>query len=1099
MVHFQNTKMEKPERIKISRLSKQAIENEVLFGVLLKIYQRNGIFTANFSRKINQLKDREAFQCDAKKFNFSEIESIVEHFGVEITFWFLPKYSRHKGKKQKIILPLKIKSFVPKSEALLNVHLILNKQTDIISMNTAGLSAVVNESKFFEFLSLPLSVWTCLSSKLNLSEDEIKRKWQKEIIRFHDERKFYQTFGVGFSIWRLKSVLKDDVNNVEQEIIYQSAFEKHVLLQSFADEWSFEKTTITDDDRFCIPDETSFQVFRCPNSFCSYADNLKSNFVRHVKTCTNTTKYNFSQTNKKIPPITDWLIAQGFLKNVPNPKNFITFDIETLGDGFERVISDHTNIKSSFRIASISATKSSGETRVFVRESSSEESYIKVVSDFFTYLLQYRDEHRQNLPDDVNDGFFKIRELLFRKKSDPEYVRLPPKYHGNLRRAYNYLNKIREAKIVGYNSESFDLPVLVPAFMKAWTSKYFRNLNKTEKIPREPKPHVIKRGSGFLTLAFMGCRFIDMHNFFTSGSLATAARVFNVPDQKLLFPYEKYKSVEEMTADTSFPPYIDFKSSLCANNDNLTISKDLRQAFIIYQAKLNQKMPQSLINFENIMKINEFTQIIIKDDGPHFIIQDKYTNLFSFSPSKYIENLFLFEDLKRKGEIRTMLDYLAYYNKSDTILTMKAFDKMVNLFDEKFSVNLLNYYSMPSVAGHLLWQKFDNSIASPYSISPKFNFLGHRFRKACDGGLASPKHRHIACGNQANNFPDFVGKAPNGKSFSNVLGLDFNSLYPNSKTQELPCGPGYFYEKKPSGKFKWQPMKTKDINWSVISIEWINYINNSSPFKNGEKINHISHALNNGEQKFKMDDIISHPDGHCLIDGVNYYLYYHGCRFHYHEGCSISKSANISNENKTKDEKVRDWCRRNGIYIEIFDCEWRKLRKRVQYENFSSCFFNNQKPIDEKEILAKIENGTFFGCLEIDITSPPETIKHFQKLNWPPIYRKVEVDESMVQTKLLKNIQNFKPTTQLSQTFHCEKYLLTTDLYLFYKAKGMKFKNLSFAVEYQRGRPLQNYVDDLVKCRVAADKANQPELVSLYKLLLNSAYGYLLINKSKVS
>ena len=71
-------------------------------------------------------------------------------------------------------------------------------------------------------------------------------------------------------------------------------------------------------------------------------------------------------------------------------------------------------------------------------------------------------------------------------------------------------------------------------------------------------------------------------------------------------------------------------------------------------------------------------------------------------------------------------------------------------------------------------------------------------------------------------------------------------------------------------------------------------------------------------------------------------------------------------------------------------------------------------------------------------------------------------------------------------------------MYLFYKSKGLKFRNLSFAVEYQKAQPLKNFVDELVQCRVAADKANRPELVSLYKLILNSSYGYLLINKSKV-
>ena len=1089
----------KPEKIKISRLSKEAIESELLYGVILKIYERNGVFTANFARKVNQLKSREAFKIDAGKFNFKDIEEIVDHFAIEITFWFLPKYSRHKGKKRKIMLPVKIKSFHPNSDPLLSANFILSKKDAEISLQTTDLSIVVNESKFFEYLSLPRSFFSCLSMKLEIDEDEIKEKWEKPVIRFHDERLFFKIFGIGFTIWRLKSVLKEDVNNVEHEIVYQSAYDNHLLVQSLSDDWNFEKTDITSEDRFCLADETNFEVFRCPNDFCSYLDRKKSNFIRHVKNCTNETKYKFAQVDKKEGPISDWLIAQKFLKTKPNPKEFISFDIETSGKASDRIISEHTQIKSAFRIASISVTKSSGESKVFIRESSSEYDYIKIVSDFFTFLIKYRDEYRQNLPDEINNAFFKVKEILFRKKTDPQYVRLPPIYHGKLRRAYNYLNKVREAKIVGFNSESFDLPVLVPAFMKAWSSKYFRNLNKGEKIPREPKPHVIKRGSGFLTLGFLGCRFYDFHNFFTSGSLATAGKVFGVSDPKLMFPYEKYESVEDMAADLTFPPYSDFKTSLSLSNDSTNISEKLYEAFIAYETKTGSTMPNSLRDFESVMKINDFVDVIINDDRPRFIVPDANNHLFFYCPIKYIDNLFLFEDLKNEGQISSMKDYLGYYNKADTILTMQAFKKMLHSFDEQFSVNLLDFYSMPSVAGHLLWRKFDNTVASPFSLQQKYNFLGHRFRKACDGGLASPKHRHIATGNQANLYPDCVGKTPNGEYMKLAMGLDFNSLYPHSKTLDLPCGAGYFYERKSSGKFQWSAMKNKSINWSVISIEWLNYQNSLTPFCDGDKIHHISHALNHNEVMIKMDDIISYPDGYCRIGDVQYFLYYQGCRFHYHEGCPISKAANILDGKKQKDDKVRAWCRRNGVYIEIFDCEWRRLRKKVQYKNLSSCFYNRQSLISEQEILNRIEDGSFFGCIEIDVTSPPETIKHFQKLDWPPVYRKVEVDASMVQPKLLENITKFKPTKQLTQTYHGESMLLTTDMFLFYKSKGMQFKNMKFAVEYQRGKPMKNFVDELVNCRIAADQAKQPALVALYKLLLNSAYGYLLINKSKVS
>ena len=1088
----------KPEKIKISRFTKKPIKSEVVYGVLCKIYEKNNIFTANFSRKINQLREREAFFHDAQKFDFKEISDIVQHFGVEVSFWFSPRYS--KKHKNKILLPVKVKSFTPESEPLLQVHFLLNKENDPINLQTENLSVIISEEKFFEFLTLPLTFWECLSSKLDMSIDDLKAKWGKTEIRFHDERKFFSIFKTGFTIWQLKSVLKNDVNSVEQNIIFQSAYDNNILLQSLNEKWDFEKTTISPDDRFCLANEKSFEVFRCPNDFCSYADRVKANFVRHVKSCTNVTKYNFSQTNKKDQSIADWLISEGFLKKIPEQKDFIAFDCETLGDANSKIISDHTNINSSFRLATISVTKSSGESKVFVRESSTEDAYVKLVADFYTYLLKYRDEYRAQLPDDINNAFFTIKDLLFRKKTDPDYVKLPPRYHGKLRRAFNYLNKIREAKVVGFNSESFDLPVLVPAFMKAWTSKYFRSLNKNEKIPREPKPHVIKRGSGFLTLGFLGIRFVDMHNFFTSGSLAKAGEVFDVPDQKLLFPYEKYSSVEDLSLDSSFPPYSHFRSTLCLSNDSFDITQRLNDAFIVFKTNSGLNTDESFRQFKELMQIDAFAKMTLNNDNlPQFIVPTESSHNFPYDPVKYIENVFIFRELKSSGKITNMLEYLSYYNQCDTVLTMRAFSKMINAFSDKFSVNLLDFYSMPSVAGHLLWQKFDQTVAAPFSLPQKFGYLGHRFRKACDGGLATPKHRHVASGSQADLFSDCVGKTPDGNKNVEITGVDFNSLYPYGESLDLPCGPGFMYSKTKSGKFKWETMKSKDLNWSLPAIEWINYQNNLPPFKNGDQLHYISHALNHGEVKVKMDDVISYPDGFAEVGGVKYYLYFHGCRFHYHQGCSISEKANIFEEKKSKDEKVRKWCRANGVYIEIFDCQWRQMKKKLEYKNFSSCFFNRQKLINEEEILEKIDEGTFFGCIEIDIESSQEAINHFSKLNWPPIYTKVDVEESMVQPKLLKNVKNFKTVRQLTQVFNAKNYLITTDLYKFYKSKGMRFSNLSFAVEFQKGRPLKKFVDELVDCRVAADIAKQTELVSLYKLILNSSYGYLLINKSKVN
>ena len=104
-----------------------------------------------------------------------------------------------------------------------------------------------------------------------------------------------------------------------------------------------------------------------------------------------------------------------------------------------------------------------------------------------------------------------------------------------------------------------DLPVLLPGLLQAFGSEDFWKLNPNE-TRRVISPPTVKRGSGIMSFSPLDLNFKDARNFYTSGSLDSFGQVFGLETEKMLFCYDKYSNVEQMQADTTWPPYADFRS-----------------------------------------------------------------------------------------------------------------------------------------------------------------------------------------------------------------------------------------------------------------------------------------------------------------------------------------------------------------------------------------------------------------------------------------------------------------------------------------------------------------------------------------------------------
>ena len=62
---------------------------------------------------------------------------------------------------------------------------------------------------------------------------------------------------------------------------------------------------------------------------------------------------------------------------------------------------------------------------------------------------------------------------------------------------------------------------------------------------------------------------------------------------------------------------------------------------------------------------------------------------------------------------------------------------------------------------------------------------------------------------------------------------------------------------------------------------------------------------------------------------------------------------------------------------------------------------------------------------------------------------------------------------------------MTTEMARFYKENGFLLTNLAMVIEYERDRPLKNFVNTVTQSRIAATKRGDKPAGEMYKLVAN--------------
>ena len=174
--------------------------------------------------------------------------------------------------------------------------------------------------------SMTLNFKEAIADYCKISISDVAEKWPSDEIQFRDEVKLKKIFGVGLELWSNTTKKQLDFVDLVPELVFKSRYKDHVKLM--ADSWSKDKTKIHIRDQFTLGEMT---LFTCPRDYCLYASTNRSNFDRHVETCSDETKVHFEQRNLLEDDIVEWLIEQKFLTKRPVINHHhVHYDTETI-------------------------------------------------------------------------------------------------------------------------------------------------------------------------------------------------------------------------------------------------------------------------------------------------------------------------------------------------------------------------------------------------------------------------------------------------------------------------------------------------------------------------------------------------------------------------------------------------------------------------------------------------------------------------------------------------------------------------------------------------------------------------------------------------
>ena len=497
---------------------------------------------------------------------------------------------------------------------------------------------------------------------------DFENLWGKSSFEPSEKARFYDIFGHYIQIWKLSPLRTREISGSK---IYGQNADPALILgvpANFDPDFDvIEKTQ----ELYFVSKPSALNYFPCPEKNCIFACNSPGNLKTHM--ALHEIENRIHCTEKKYPEddILSELKIQGLLPINFRDENTICWDIECLVTPTK-----DPNFFQHIPI-SIGVTKNygSGQREFFILRRSLDPAGLRdMVSDFLNLLDSLETEFFSSFPKDFWDGWNRVKQELERPDLTPAALARLKSYRSKMASYFS-------PKVLGYNTERYDIPVLVSCLFD-------------QMLARDPNFTVVKRGSGFMTIKYKKYQFLDVKNFAPPVSLANFAKSFNVKTSKDVWPYKFYQSIDQIRSATQFPKIEVFEDDKSENKNYHFFEYLIKEEFESGDAS-------------KVFKFFGITDSILIDTptqnwGPdHFALLEQRLKI---DPIRYYQAKQNFDQKIRDGTWKSMLCQLKWYNLMDCHVLQETWHRYCSEFFTTFNIDvmgilnyLLSYYSLKMI------------------------------------------------------------------------------------------------------------------------------------------------------------------------------------------------------------------------------------------------------------------------------------------------------------------------------------------------------------------------------------------------------------------
>ena len=417
------------------------------------------------------------------------------------------------------------------------------------------------------------------------------------------------------------------------------------------------------------------------------------------------------------------------------------------------------------------------------------------------------------------------------------------------------------------------------------------------------------------------------------------------------------------------------------------------------------------------------------------------------------------------NQMKTMRDFLVWYNNRDVIPFLQAIDKQFAFYQQHNIDMFKDGISVPGLSLLHLFNDLPNDTF--FTVFNNTNKDAHKLVKDnIVGGPAIIFHRYHEKG---------ITKIRGGSELCRkIVGYDANALYLWALMQDMPTG--WYTRRREENKFRPQQAQP----YGQMAVQWLTWESAKSGCA-------IRHQANGREKRIGKLPV----DGWCAQTHTAYQ--FHGCYFHGCPKCHQPEETNKLN-GKTmvtllaNTKKHTAYLRRHVKVVEMWECTWKRERVPPPRQKWQ---------MTQQQIITAVVDGTLFGMVECDVRVPEHLQDQFAEMQ--PIFKNANVSRDDIGPYMRQYAEEndimSTPRRMLVGSFHGIKLLLATPLLRWYLAHGLVVDRVYQIVEYSPKPCFQHFGDSVSAARRAGDADPDKSIIAdTMKLLGNSAYGKTVTN-----